>query len=228
MDTASQRNIFKFLVFIIALILIWYLGRFFHIDTQAIESSLRKFPVIYSGIIFIALYVIVTFFIWLSKDIFRFLAAVLFGAYFSTLFIWIAETINAFILFYLARSLGRGFAENILKANQKDLDRKLAQINFFWLFMFRSVPLIPFRFLDLTAGLTNISFKRYLLAVIFGSPVRIFWLQYVLCGVGKSIFSNPLALTEYLLQNKYIFIFSFIYLLLVILVTLKIKSKGRR
>ncbi len=226
MEITRQRNIFRFLIFIIALGLIWYLGRFFHIDTQAIENSLRKFPIIYSGVIFIVLYVIVTFFIWFSKDVFRLMAAILFGSYLSTLFVWLAETINAFILFHLARYLGRGFVESSLKTNKRELDKKLANISFFWLFMFRFVPLVPFRFLDLGMGLTDISFRKYLLAVILGTPVRIFWVQYVLCGLGISILRRPYALTEYLLQNKTLFAFSFVYTLLVILVVLKIKAKG--
>jgi uncharacterized membrane protein YdjX (TVP38/TMEM64 family) len=94
--------------------------------------------------------------------------------------------------------------------------------------MFRAVPLIPFRFLDLACGLTGMPFKIYLIAVILGSPLRIFWVQYVLAGLGKSIFNNPYALVEYLLDNKILFMFSFIYLLLVILVAVKGGRYGRR
>lgn len=216
----------KFFIFIIAIAVIWYLGRFFHIDIKGLEGSLRKFPLFYSGLAFITLYVIVTFFIWLSKDIFRFMAAVLFGAYLSTVFIWVAETVNAFVLFYAARYLGRGFVEDKLRPGQRDLDKRLAGVNFFWLFLFRAVPLVPFRFLDLACGLTKISFRRYLLAVILGSPLRIFWVQYVLAGVGESIFTKPDALTGYLLANRALFSFSLIYVLLVILVALRLKMKG--
>lgn len=222
---AKYKNKIKFIIFIIAIVLIYYIGRFFHIDTQVIENSLKKFPIFYSGIIFIVLYVVLTFFIWLSKDIFKLAAAVLFGAYLSTLFILIAETINAVILFYLARFLGRDFVENSFKGSPKNLDKRLSKVNFFWLFLFRATPLIPFRFLDLGVGLTNISFKKYLAAVILGSPLRIFWVQYVLVGVGRSLFNNPLAVSEYLIQNKTLFLLSFVYLLLVFLLALKIKRK---
>lgn len=225
MNSKEQKNKIKFFIFVIALFLTWYLGRFFPVDTARIEGALRRFPIVYSGIIFIMLYVIITFFIWLSKDIFRFTAAVLFGATLSTVFVLVAETINAFILFYCARFLGRGFVENSLRVNKKNLDERLAGVSFGWLFLFRSVPLIPFRFLDLAAGLTKISFKRYLLAVILGSPLRIFWLQYILAGIGKSIFTRPEALIEYLLANKALFGFSLFYIVLVILVVLKLKSK---
>lgn len=220
-----MQNRVKFLIFIIALILIWYLGSFFHPDSGQIENYLKRFPLIYSGIIFILLYCLVTFFIWLSKDVFRFIAAIVFGAYISTLFIWAAETINAFVLFHLSRYLGRGFVERSLTEKHNKLDERLGALNFLWLFLFRATPLIPFRFLDLACGLTKISFRRYLAAVILGSPLRILWVQYILSGVGKSIFRDPSLLTQYLMQNRALFIFSLAYLALVVLVGLKLKFK---
>jgi uncharacterized membrane protein YdjX (TVP38/TMEM64 family) len=137
----------------------------------------------------------------------------------------IAEIINAFILFYFSRSLGRSFVESALKERYDKLDERLGRVNFLWLFLFRAVPLVPFRFLDLYCGLTRITFRRYLSVVILGSPLRIFWVQYVLAGMGKSLFSNPYALVEFITSNKPVFIFSLIYLVLVIVVALKIKAK---
>lgn len=210
---------------VIALFVIGYIGRYFHIDTQSFQRSLSKIPFIYSGLLFILLYVVVTFFIWLSKDVFKLVSAIAFGPYLSTLLIFLAETINAFILFHLARYLGRGYVEKKLQKMSKNLDERLSSLSFFWLLMFRGVPLIPFRFLDLGMGLTDISFKKYILAVILVSPVRILWVQYVLSGVGKSILDNPEALQKFLLSHKDLFLFSLLYFLLVILVFIKIKHK---
>lgn len=207
--------------------LTWYLGRFVNFDSQAALIFLKKVPFFYAGVIFVILYCTVTFFIWFSKDAFKLLGAVLFGAISSTLFIWAAEIINAFILFNLSRYLGRDFAEKTLKEKFNNLDDKLGRVSLFWLFLFRVAPLIPFRFLDIASGLTTISFRKYLAIVILGSPIRIFWVQYVLTGVGKNIFTNPYALSEYLVQNKTLFIFSLAYLILVILVLFKIKLKEK-
>ncbi len=215
----------KFLILAAALFLSWYLGKAFHIDALRIEKLLHGVPLFYSGILYIILYVVITFFIFFSKDIFWLAGAVLFGPFFSTLFICVAETINAFILFYLARCLGRAYVEKTLTEKYKNLDERLSKISFFWLFIFRASPLIPYRFLDLAAGLTKINFKKYLAAVVFGSPVKIFWLQYILSAVGKSIFDNPYALIEYFLKNRAIFFFSFIYIIFIILVVLKISRK---
>ncbi len=221
----SQDKI-KFLIFIAAIVLFWLLSRYLRIGPDTLESFFRKIPVLYSAVIFILSYVIVTFFIWLSKDIFRVVAAILFGPYISTIYVFIAEILNAFILFFLSRYLGRGFVEKSIGEKYSGFDKKLAGIGFFWLVMFRLAPLIPFRFMDMAAGLTKIPFRKYLLAVIIGSPLRIFWLQFIFAGVGKSIFYNSTAivsaLTEYLLINKAVFLFTFIYLILVIIVALKV------
>lgn len=147
----------------------------------------------------------------------------MFGAYYSALFISVAETINAFILFYLARRFGRAYVEKRMSQKYKKLDEKLGRVNFSWLFIFRVAPLIPYRFLDLAAGLTKMSFKKYILAVTLGTPLKMFWIQYVLTGVGNRIFKDPNAVVEYFLGNTTLFMLSFIYLLLVILVVLKMR-----
>ena len=93
--------------------------------------------------------------------------------------------------------------------------------------MFRFVPFIPLRFLDLAVGLTRISFRRYLLVVILASPLRIFWVQYILASVGRSFLKDPSVLVEFLVENQALLILSFVYALLIILVALKIKTKGK-
>jgi uncharacterized membrane protein YdjX (TVP38/TMEM64 family) len=139
----------------------------------------------------------------------------------------IAEIVNAFILFFLARKLGRKFVSDSLHARSADLDKKLSGISFFWLFMLRTTPLVPFRFLDLACGLTALSFRKYLVAVVAGSLPRIFWLQYVLAGVGTGIFKGPSGVTRYLLQNPTAFIVTFIYLICMLVVAYKIRTKGK-
>lgn len=229
---AEYQDRVKFLIFVAALALFWILSRHFRIEPGSAESFFRKIPLLYSGAIFIILYVIVTFFIWFSKDVFRVVAAILFGPYISTIYVFIAEILNAFILFFLSRYLGRGFVEKSIGEQYPGFDKKLEGIGFFWLVMFRLAPLLPFRFMDMAAGLTKSTFKKYLFAVVIGSPLRIFWLQFIFAGVGKSIFYNSVAivstLTGYLLINKAVFLFSFIYLILVIIVALKAGARRTR
>jgi len=227
MEAIRYKNRIKFLILILLLVFLWYLARYFHIDTEFLEKSISGFPHLYSWILYVVSYVIITFFIFFSKDIFWVAGAVIFGAVLSTLLVTIAEIINVFILFHLTRYLGRNFVEHHLKKKSQGLDDRLANVNFFWLLIIRMVPLVPYRFLDLGAGLTKIHFRRYLTAVLLATPVRAFWVQYILAGVGKNVFNKPELLVSYLLQNKALFIFSFVYLVLIILVAFKLKHKTR-
>jgi uncharacterized membrane protein YdjX (TVP38/TMEM64 family) len=225
MTTKKYRQRIEFLILIIALASVAYLGSFLRPDTRVLQASLEKLPLFLSGTLYIILYVIITFFLFFSKDVFWFLGAVLFGASLSTLFIWISELINALILFHLARRFGRAYVKKSLSKKYTHLDRKLGKISFFWLFIFRAAPLIPYRFLDLAAGLTRIRFQRYFLAAALGTPVKMFWIQYILAAVGRNALSNPSFLAKFFLSNRNIFLLSFVYLLMVMLVFLKIQER---
>ena len=62
------------------------------------------------------LYVVLTFFIWFGpKDVFRIASGVIFGAEISTIYITIAETVNAILLFMLSRIFGREYIEKKFK-----------------------------------------------------------------------------------------------------------------
>ncbi|MCM8782898.1 MAG: VTT domain-containing protein [Candidatus Omnitrophica bacterium] len=225
----KYKELIKFFIFIFLIFSLAMMGRYLRLDQGAIKSYLQKYPFILSGIIFVFLYVVITFFIWLSKDIFRFISAVLFGANLSTLLVFIAEVINAFILFHLSRYMGKEFVEKRIFKDRfsyykERLERRTA---FFSLFLLRATPMVPFRFLDIFMGLSPISFKKYLLAVLLGSPLRIYWLQFILVGLGISIFKEPSQIIYYLATHKIIFIISLVYVILIIILGFILFPKRR-
>lgn len=225
MKYTPRFNILKFFIFIALIALLWLAGKILPLDKDTIKNSLVRFPFILSCAIFVFSYVVVTFFIWFSKDIFRFVSALLYGPYISTLLVFISETINAFILFNTARYLGRDFVEEFLRKSGGNLDRKLAGAGFPWLLIFRTVPLVPFRFLDVFTGLTDIPFRRYLWAVILGSPLRIFWLQYALAIAGEAVFTDTRRLSQLIVDNKFLLYLSLVYLVFVVVVFFKLKKR---
>ncbi len=212
----------KFLLLILVLSLILLLDQFVKLDIDSIQKALSGLPVFTAALIYIISYVVITFFVFFSKDLLWFMGAFLFGPYFSALFICIAEIINAFILFYLARLLGRSYVENKLSGKYRNLDERLGKLSFFWLFIFRAAPLIPYRFLDLASGLTSMKFRRYLAVVILGTPLKMFWIQYIIYTAGLSIFKDPHFMIAYFLSNKIILSFGFVYLLLAFLAIVKL------
>lgn len=220
----SRQNFLGFLLLLVFFVITWVAGRFFAVDVESYRRFLLKFPLIYSAAIFVILYVLVSFFLWFTKDIFKVIGGLLFGAYLSTLLVWLAEMFNATILFNLARALGRDFVKGTLKGAGENLDKRIGRAGFWGIFSLRIIPLVPFRFLDVLAGLTGLRFRDYLLAAILGSPLRIFWLQYILSAVGEGIFKEPQMLSRYLLQNPFIFILSFGYFIAAVILAVILKK----
>ena len=225
MNFKKYKHEIQIIALALALFLIWFGGRHLRIGVNTIEHSLDKYPLYLSGPIYVVLYVVVTFFIFFSKDVFWLAGALFFGPILGTVFICAAETINAFVLFFLARRFGRAYVEKNLSEKYRHLDDKLGRIDFFWLFIFRAAPLIPYRFMDLAAGLTSMDFRKYLLAAAVGSPVKMFWIEYVLYGVGSSILRDPKAIVTFFLHNQKLMYFSLLYVVLIIMAIFKIRSK---
>lgn len=126
----ASNRLLSFIALIAILFLTWVLGRYFRVDIYHLKSLLLKLPLFYSGIVFVLFYVVITFFVWFSKDIFKVAAALLFGAYLSTLLVFAAEMINAAILFNLSRFLGRDFVKNHLKGSFAGLDERIYRFGF--------------------------------------------------------------------------------------------------
>jgi uncharacterized membrane protein YdjX (TVP38/TMEM64 family) len=225
MNLKKYKHELEIIALVIVLFVIWFGGRHLRIDVGLIENSLDRYPLYLSALIYVVLYVVVTFFIFFSKDVFWLAGALFFGPILGTAFICAAETVNAFILFFLARRFGRAYVEKRLSEKYRRLDEKLGRIDFFWLFIFRAAPLIPYRFMDLAAGLTSMDFRKYLLACAVGSPVKMFWIEYILYGVGKSILRDPGAIVTFFLNNQRLMYFSLLYVVLIIMVIFKIRSK---
>ena len=202
---------FKFTLLIILLFLCWQMGRRLPLDVDAYREWLSQFPLFISGFVFVVVYVVVTFFVFFANDLFRMMSAVLFGPYVSTVFVWAAEMMNLLVLFNLSRNLGREFVEQKFKWKEDRQELK-AEDPFWGIFVIRVAPLVPFRFLDLGFGLTQISLKRYFVISLVSSPLRIFWVQFILAGVGDMIFKDPSVLVEYLSNNRIVFNFSLIYI----------------
>jgi uncharacterized membrane protein YdjX (TVP38/TMEM64 family) len=198
------------------------LGRIFSIDAEKIDAFLGRIPFTYSCLAFILLYVVGTFFLWHLKDPLKIVGAIVFGAYVSTFLIYVAEIINAYIFFNISSILGKDFVDRSLRGRFKSFYEKLEDLHMGWVFMLRAVPLIPYRILDLSFGLSRFPFKKYIIVVLLASPPRIFWIQFIVAAI-KGI--SPAKMMEYFLNNKVVFVWSWIYLIFALIVAFKLKRK---
>lgn len=207
------------LLFIIAFIV---LGRFVPVDKEAIDAFLKRIPLVYSSVAFGFLYVVGTFVVWYLKDPLKVVGAIIFGAYLSTLLIYVAEIMNACIFFRISNSLGKDYVEKSLKGRFKRFYEKIDEINLGWIFLLRAVPLIPYRVLDISFGLSKLPLKKYILIVILASLPRIFWVQFILAGI-KGFSMN--AAVAYFNQNHVVFFLSLVYFVITLIVAFRIKKK---
>lgn len=219
----DRHDAVQFAVLIGGLVLLWLSGRLFSLDLASMEGFFRDVPLAVAGPAFVVAYVVVTFVIWFSKDLFRIAGALVFGPYWSTLFLCVGELINACILFRLSRRLGRAWVDRRVSDKHRTLDERLKKLGFSWLLLFRATPLIPYRFLDLAAGLTAMSFRRYFAACLLGTPPRVFWLQFILATVGRTILTDPASVGAYLEQNAGAYHATCGYVVLIVVVALRMR-----
>jgi len=246
LKTLNDNQTFKFILLVAILALCWFLGSRFDIEFEEIKEILHKYPLWLSGIIFVIFYVITTTFMWFGpKDVFRISAAFLFGAYVSTLFVWIAEMIDAVIMFYLSRLLGQNYVEQKYRIKEGQLAKAKSKTSALEIFAWRINPLIPFRIMDLGFGITKVNFRKYYIVIVAASLPRIFWLQYIMATVGEGMYRAigakmeilkerehdisgmidymleiSATMNKFFLQHLEIIIYSMLYFLFVIIITI--------
>ena len=99
---------------------------------------------------------------------------------------------------------------------------KFRFMNLGWIFLLRAVPLIPYRVLDISFGLSKLPLKKYILIVILASLPRIFWIQFILAGM-KGFSVN--AAVSYFNQNNAVFFLSLVYFVITLIIAFRIKRK---
>ncbi|HSA59205.1 MAG TPA: TVP38/TMEM64 family protein [bacterium] len=81
----------------------------------------------------------------------------------------IAANLAAWLGFFSARTLGRGFVERFLATGKlKEFDDKAAAHGFRFVFYLRLVPIFPFNAVNFGAGFSKIRFRDYALASLLG------------------------------------------------------------
>jgi uncharacterized membrane protein YdjX (TVP38/TMEM64 family) len=226
----SQSKFFKLYLFLIFIILCVALSRYFKFNLAESKKILLSYPLVLSGLIFIILYVGSTTIVWFGpKDILRVAAALIYGAYISTVLVYIGEMLNLIIMFSMARALGRDFVAKQLKGKLQQLDENIAQTSFLSIFFLKLIPIVSYRVLDLFFGITKISLKKYFLISLLAAPVRLFFVQFVL-SLGLDVALNPEKLREYFEAHPLALWLNFIYMVVSIVAVIiwRYQAKNKR
>lgn len=217
----------RFITLVCLVVILWFVAHKFEFDLEQVREHLTKYPVWLSTCVFIGMYVGLTSLLWVgTMDFFRVTGALIFGPYWATLFIWIAEILNAAILFHASRGLGQKFVLEKIGASKDKLKFMKNPGGFWTAFILRINPMVPFRFMDLGYGLSKIEFHKYFWAVVFGSPARIFITLFIVAAVGEAIIKDPSVLIPYVLAHKNILVMYGVYLSIVAVATITAITVG--
>lgn len=217
-----MKIFFKILLFCGFIAALFFASQYFDFDKEKIDAYLKRFPTIYSYLIFVGLYVLSTVLVWYAKDVLKVVGAVVFGTWLSAGLIYAAEIINASIIFNLSRMLGKDFVERHLKGKAKAAYERFSGMNETWLFVFRAAPLMPYRVLDITFGLSEFPFHRYIFIVILASFPRILWIQMIIGSVRELSLTN---IMQYFLDNKLVCYLSLGYFILAGILLFRFRHK---
>ncbi|MBD3246115.1 MAG: hypothetical protein GF333_03800 [Candidatus Omnitrophica bacterium] len=215
---------FRFGLFLLLLVVVFFAGQAYSLQVNQFLSRIRALPLLFSGLVFILVYVGGTFIFWYLKDPLKLAAAVIFGALLSTALIYVSEVINAWIFFRLSRALGKDYMESKLKGRGKRLYARLEETNLRTVILLRAIPLVPYRILDLCFGLSKFPFRKYLIAVLIASPPRIFFIQFPLAAVKEF---SPEKIMDYFLTHPLVYAGYLVYVLASVIIAWKMKRLVR-
>jgi len=176
------------------------LGMYFiaDIDAERVAVWLESWGM-WAPIVYVLAYAIGTLILLPSTPL-NLAGGALFGLWAGTLWSSIGAIIAALIAFGFARTIGRDWVTSRLAGQWEAIDADIKNSGFFYLFAVRLLPLLPYGFVNLAAGLTSVTWRDYTLATSFGTVLGL--LPFIAIGSsgrdimqGGSIWGLILALT---------------------------------
>jgi uncharacterized membrane protein YdjX (TVP38/TMEM64 family) len=100
------------------------------------------------------------------------LAGILFGFKYGLIYTTIAGFISAFITFYISRTLGKSFVDDLLHTKfLNGLDKwneRIARHGLLTVIVLRLAPIMPFNVLNLLMGISKVKTRDYALGTLLG------------------------------------------------------------
>ena len=168
--------------------LLWQTGFFSSVGSlEEMRNYIERFAP-YSHLFFFLIQLLSVVIAPIPSNVTALAGAVLFGMWPSFLMTWLAVAGGSVLVFWLARVLGQRFVERLV--NQRVADKYLEVIrrkrDIFLILVFL-FPFFPDDLICILAGLTSISFRRFLVIVLVTRP----WGLLVASALGGSALSIP-------------------------------------
>lgn len=117
------------------------------------------------------------------------LGGALFGVWWGTVYAVIGATVGATLAFLGVRYIVGDFLQDRYKDRLHTFNREVEQRGVYYLLSLRFLPLIPFFLVNVLAGLTTISFKKFLVSTSLGVTPGAF--VYAYAGESLAHLASP-------------------------------------
>jgi len=104
----------------------------------------------------------------LPVGIFSTLGGLMFGALLGTFYTLVGSILGSIIAYFLAKKFGKDLVDRLLKGRYSRIKINSKENGFIITFILRVVPILPFDAVSYICGISNITFKDYLLGTIIG------------------------------------------------------------
>lgn len=113
------------------------------------------------------------------------LGGLLFGPVSGTFYTLVGLTAGSVITFYLARVLGKNWAQRVLGHRYDRYEGYISRDSFYSIFLMRVIPVLPFDAVSCIAGISRAGAGKYILGTLAGSLPGVFIYVYFGDSIGS-------------------------------------------
>ncbi|MCH4827271.1 MAG: TVP38/TMEM64 family protein [Planococcus sp. (in: firmicutes)] len=147
-------------------IAIWLSRSVFQVDANDLRNWILSFG-IWSPVFYILIYTVRPL-IFFPASVLSIAGGLAFGAWLGTLYTIIGATLGAMLSFYVAKTLGKSFVRKSWTGNVGKIQSQMEQNGFFYVLLFRFIPVINFDLISYVAAFAKVRFTSFALATFIG------------------------------------------------------------
>ncbi len=160
----------KYSITLICVILLTYLLNKSNLIKGLSPIEIRDYIIsfeVYAPLIYIVLFTIVPLTLF-PDSILAIAGGMIFGLVNGTIYTMIGAVCGASLSFYLSKTFGQTLLKFLLGKHSNLSIEKFKGKGFLFILFLRLIPLIPFDIISYSAGLSEIKYKGFILATVFG------------------------------------------------------------
>ncbi|ALS78724.1 SNARE associated Golgi family protein [Planococcus kocurii] len=167
MSKSRASQIAKWLLIAVAVgLVIWLSRSVFQVDANDLRKWILSFG-LWSPVIYILIYTVRPL-IFFPASILSIAGGLAFGAWLGTLYTIIGATLGAMLSFYVAKTLGNKLVRKTWTGNVRKIQSQMEQNGFFYVLLFRFIPVINFDLISYVAAFAKVRFTSFALATFIG------------------------------------------------------------